>query len=240
MAKGRAFGGDPIPAPADYNGGAKTDIAVFQPSTSTFYVKPSSDPSHAYAVQFGQGTLYGGDPTPVPADYNGGGKAQLAVYQPMTSTFYIQNLRIDQFGQGTLYGGDPLPVPADYKGLGYVQDAVFQQGSSTFFIKGVGITQFGQGTLYGGNPIPLPIPFSFQGTGNGVSFRSASSQTASAPSRSTAYFSSPGFDLSIPRLGSQPIPAVALITSLPDPAMTVESALSPDLARRRSNHISYS
>ncbi|HWE35935.1 MAG TPA: hypothetical protein VG406_05125 [Isosphaeraceae bacterium] len=111
FGQGTLYGGDPIPVVADYDGDGVADIAVFQPSTSTFYVMPSSNPSHPYAVTFGQGTLYGGSPVPVAADYAGAGKAQVAVFQPSTSTFYIQGVGAVPFGQGTLYGGDPYPIP---------------------------------------------------------------------------------------------------------------------------------
>ena len=59
-----------VPVPADYNGDRSTDVAVYRPSTGTWYVR------NQMTVQFGQP----GD-RPVPGDYNGDGTADLAVYR---------------------------------------------------------------------------------------------------------------------------------------------------------------
>lgn len=145
FGQGTLYGGNPIPVVADFNHDGTAELAVFQPSTSTFYIR------HLYAdtevgnraIQFGQGTLYGGNPEPVVADYNGDGRAELAVFQPGTSTFSIRHLTSDtesgnqaiQFGQGIKDQGNPIPVVADYNDDGKAEIAVYQPGTSTFFIQ---------------------------------------------------------------------------------------------------------
>ena len=109
--------------------------------------------------QFGQGSLYGGNPIPLVGDFNGSGRDQTAVFQPSTSTFYVQGVGAFQFGQGTLYGGNPIPVVNDYVGNAKTTLAVYQPGTATFYIRGVGILPFGnaQAQVQPGD-IPIAAP----------------------------------------------------------------------------------
>src|SRR5206468_738922 len=131
--------------------------------------------------QFGQGQNAGGNPIPVPAYYLGNNQIQRAVFQPSTSTFYIQGMGAFQFGQGQNAGGNPIPVPGDYLGTGKPQLAVFQPSTSTFFIRGMDSFQFGQGRNAGGNPIPLPWNTAYTIKSSGLSIRSLDSGFGADP-----------------------------------------------------------
>src|SRR5262249_40964495 len=139
FGQGSNFGGTPNPIPADYDGDGKADLAVFQPSSSTFLVIPSGRPGGAFRTHCGERTIFGGSPTPVVGDYDGDGKADLVVFQPVTSTFFILPSKTGaaysvQFGTGSKFGGNPIPVSGDFDGDGKTDIAVYQPGDSTLFV----------------------------------------------------------------------------------------------------------
>jgi hypothetical protein len=120
---------------ADYDGDGKLDLAVFQQRydrlsgtiDSIWFILQSSD-GVVREVQFG----YGGDKV-VPADYDGDGKTDIAVYRPLNGFWYIlgsrDGFRAEQFGIAT-----DKPVPADYDGDGKTDIAVFRSSNGTWYL----------------------------------------------------------------------------------------------------------
>lgn len=140
--------------PGDFDGDGIADVITFQPSNfgpfigSTFFVAASSLGNVAY--QFGIATDYGGTPIPVPADYDGDGRTDMAVFQAGTVTiggntltgsmFYLsmsaEGNKAVQFGDPeTAATGELRPAVADYDSDGRADVAVFAQNSKLYRVK---------------------------------------------------------------------------------------------------------
>lgn len=110
-----------IPLPGDYDGDQITDAAVWRPDTGLWYVRNSSGSD--FNSRRGDGiqrvALGKEGDIPVPADYDGDGIVDVAVYDSRTSLWTIRHSSDGDINE-VVFGGrtEDIPVPADYDGDG--------------------------------------------------------------------------------------------------------------------------
>jgi subtilisin-like proprotein convertase family protein len=142
-----------VPVPGAYDGSGADELAVFRPST--FYGGDADSftvlgYSGIYTVSFTSpavqklGFTYQPGDIPAPADYDGVGHDEFAIYRPSTGQFFILNTPSDtntatwslRVVTMNLPGGPKAgdePVSADYDGDGKADPTVYRPSNSTFY-----------------------------------------------------------------------------------------------------------
>jgi hypothetical protein len=156
-----------IPVQADYFGEGKPRLAVFRPGKSChWFIKGQglndwSASTGNLDIEFGKD----GD-IPVPADYNGDGKVDLAVFRPKEGHWLIKGPGTAGWKESTgnvelAFGkkGD-IPFAGDFYGEGKARLAVYRPDEGRVYIKGPGFQDESksQGNLVLTFPEPAGIP----------------------------------------------------------------------------------
>jgi len=142
------------------------------PGTYTVTATGNVPAARSTAVTIGQDNvawdaLFKPDPPqadiPVPGDYDGTGRSEMAVYRPSTGQWIINSTatgtRVITFGVPNL----DIPQPADFDGDGKIDVAVYRPTTGQWFILGSGS---GFHAVQWGLPGDIPVPRDYDGAGH--------------------------------------------------------------------------
>jgi hypothetical protein len=127
-----------IPATGDFDGDGKTDIAVYRQSTGEWFILTSSTGysyNKAIIVAWGRPSL--GD-QPVVGDFDGDGKADIAIYRPGSGQWFILTSSSNYSSSMIITWGNSAfndqPVVGDFDGDGKTDIAIYRQSTGEWFI----------------------------------------------------------------------------------------------------------
>jgi len=132
------------PVSGDYDGDGRSDLAVYERNSGNWFIRRLGPVGPGFPpITFGQNW---GDASmdPVPGDYNGNGRHDLAVYQRATGNWFIRALGPVGPGHPPITFGQNwgdasmVPVPGDYNGSGRQDLSVYQPSTGYWFIRRLG------------------------------------------------------------------------------------------------------
>jgi CSLREA domain-containing protein len=115
-----------VPARADFDGDARTDMSVYRPSDGTWYWQGSTEGFRA--VQFGDA-----DDIPAPGDFDNDNKTDISVFRPSNGYWYRLNSSDGAFSFVEFGLDGDIPQAGDYDGDGRADQAVFRPSNGTWY-----------------------------------------------------------------------------------------------------------
>lgn len=113
---------------ADFDGDGRTDVSVFRPSDTNWYVLRSSNQGY-------QATTWGlSSDKLTPGDYDGDGKTDLAVFRPSDKVWYILQSSNNTFSAYQWGLSTDVPVAGDYDGDGKTDIAVWRPSDGYWYV----------------------------------------------------------------------------------------------------------
>jgi hypothetical protein len=164
----------------DFDNDRKADTVVFRPSNGTWYMVKSGSGAFE-GFQFGQS----GD-KPVPADYDGDGKADAAVFRD--GVWYRLKSSTSTFDGVSFGANGDVPAPADFDGDGKTDVAVFRPSNGYWFILNSGSGAFVAVQFGASGDVPMPADFDGDGKGDITVFRPSNGAWYRSNSSNNSFF----------------------------------------------------
>ena len=168
-------GGEAIPVPGQYmiynsESLGWAEPAVYFPRSGKWYIyswasNKALEVGTRNYIPFGGGTAL-----PVPRDYDGDGRTDIAVYYPGGGNWYFYDWETrNKTAESPIHfgGGAAIPAPADYSGNGQAEMCVFFPGMKRWFIRSWetgGLWPVNRGLYYAGSKT-IPMPGNYFGGG---------------------------------------------------------------------------
>ncbi len=130
----------------------KSDLSVFRPSNNTWYLRKGDGGFTGVPFGLSSDKL-------VPADYDGDGKADIAVYRD--GTWFIQRSTAGFIGVPSFGAATDIPQPADFDGDGKADLAVFRPSNGGWYVYNLANDQVS--SIQFGAPTDKPVVGDYDG-----------------------------------------------------------------------------